>query len=267
MRARKPIGVFDSGLGGLSIIREVRKILPRESIAYFGDLAHLPYGIKSTEQIRQFSLQNADFLVRLGVKLLVVACNSSSSAAFKWLQRRVPVPVVDVIQPVVREAAKVTRTGRIAVIGTSATIESGAYPRALLELNRRFQITVQPCPLFVPLVEEGWRHDRIAESVVKKYLIPVKNKRPDVLILGCTHYPLLKPMIRKVLGPGIRLLDAVKPATEEIKSTLIRLGLQTGQRGDGKMHIYLSDRPRNFIRVGEQFLGEKLTHVHQVHLS
>lgn len=253
-----PLGVFDSGLGGLTVVRELRRQLPRESILYFGDLAHLPYGTKSSSQIRRFSLASTEFLFRKGVKALVIACNSSSSAAFPLLKKRFPIPVVSVIEPAVEESLERSRTGKIGVIGTAATIESRVYEEALRRKNPKVQVFVQSCPLFVPLVEEGWLDGGITERVIAKYLKPLAAKEIDTLILGCTHYPILAQALRSFFGPKIGLVDSAGPTVRRLASLLRNKKLLYGGGRKPKFEIFTSDLPRNFRSVGERFLGEKL---------
>ena len=253
-----PIGVFDSGLGGLTVVREIRRQLPREAIIYFGDLARLPYGTKSEAQIRKFSLESTEFLVQKGVKALVIACNSSSSVAFHVVRKRFPIPMMSVIEPAVEESLRTSPGGKIGVIGTAATIESRVYEEALRRKNPRVQVFVQSCPLFVPLVEEGWLDGGVTEKVIEKYLAPLAEKEIDTLILGCTHYPILAQQIRSFFGPQVRLVDSAAPTVKRLASLLKEKKLlYEGKRGS-KFEIFTSDLPRNFRSVGERFLGEKL---------
>ena len=256
-----PIGVFDSGLGGLTVVHELRRELPQESILYFGDLARLPYGTKSRAQIRRFSLESAEFLLKKGVKALVIACNSSSSAAYSLLRKRFSVPVISVIEPAVGEALRRTRNGKIGVIGTAATIESGVYENELKNRNPRIQVFTQSCPLFVPLVEEGWLNGGVTERVIEKYLSPLAKKKIDVLILGCTHYPILFQEIQLFFGPRVALVDSAGPTVRKLASLLEEKGLLCQGKRGARFEIFTSDLPRNFCRVGEKFLGEKLPRI------
>ncbi len=260
-KENKPIGVFDSGLGGLTVVREMRRLLPSEAIIYFGDIARLPYGIKSKEQILSFSIQNTLFLLKHKIKALVVACNSSSSAAYSFLKNHFNLPVVDVIEPAARAAVEMTRSGKIGIIATQSTIASGAYERALKRLKPSIKVTQMACPLFVPLVEEGWIDGKITEDIVREYLKPLKRERFDTLILGCTHYPLLKNIIQRHVGAGIQLVDSARPTAEKLSSILEKNELCYHSPRNGKLKIFVSDLPRNFIRIGERFLGEKLNDV------
>lgn len=250
--------MFDSGLGGLTVVREIRKQLPRENIVYFGDIARLPYGIKSKAQIINFSLENVSFLLRSKVKAIVIACNSSSSAAFEVLKERSPVPVIDVIEPAAKLASAKSRAGRIGLIATKATIDSRAYEKALKKLNRDIKVFAAACPLFVSLVEEGWMKHPVTAQVVKQYLSPLKGKNVDTLILGCTHYPLLRSSIKRFVGKRVKLIDSAQPSVKELASLLERNGLSYTRARRGKLAVYLSDRPGNFKKIGERFLGEKI---------
>ncbi len=259
--ARRPIGVFDSGLGGLTVVREIRRQLPHETVVYFGDIARLPYGIKSNEQILNFSIQNTLFLLRQKIKALVIACNSSSSAAYPFLKNHFFVPVVDVITPAAEEAIRRTTHGRIGVIATHATIQSRSYEKAIKKLSAKVKITSVPCSLLVPLVEEGWLDGKITDSIIQHYLAPLKNARIDTLILGCTHFPLIQSRIKAALDNGVKLVDSAKPTVEKLSWILAEKGLIYPANHKGTLKIFVSDMPRNFKRIGERFLGEKLNHV------
>lgn len=256
-----PIGVFDSGLGGLTIVRAMRKLLPQESILYFGDIARLPYGTKSKEQILRFSVENTQFLLHKGIKALVIACNSSASAAYDFLRRTSDLPVVDVISPAVEEALRVTRSGRIGVIGTQATIDSGAYQKALRAKNPKLSVVSAACPLLVPIVEEGAVPQKIQKAAVEHYLAPLKKHRMDTLILGCTHYPMLKKVLQAAVGPRVTLVDSARPCVAKLRAHLEQSGLAAPLKKRGRLHVFVSDLPRSFTRLGENFLQEKLGRV------
>lgn len=262
--ARRPIGVFDSGLGGLTIVREIRRKLPNETIIYFGDMARLPYGTKSKEQILSFSIQNTLFLLKHKVKAVVVACNSSSSAAYHFLRKNFNLPIIDVIVPAAESAVEATRSRKVGVIATQATIDSGAYEKALRSLDSKLKVVTGSCPLFVPLVEEGWLEGKITEDVARTYLDSLCRQNIDTLILGCTHYPLLRKSIEKVVTSRIKIVDSVRPTVEKLTSILDKKGLRYPSKTRGELKIYVSDKPRNFVKVGEKFLGEKLKHVEVV---
>ena len=264
--SHSPIGVFDSGLGGLTVVRELRRLLPAEEILYLGDLAHLPYGTKSTDEIRRLSMSCADFLLKKKIKALVIACNSASSVAFKLLSRKLPIPVLDVISPAVEAALAATRNLRVGVIATNATIESGSYARSLELRSPEAEYFLKPCPLFVPLAEEGWLDDAVALGAARKYLTPIKKKNIDTLILGCTHYPLLEKVIAKVMGPKVRLVDSAAPTAMRLKALLQKKGLLYPGSRCAPLRIFVTDHVRNFSRIGESFLGERLTSVNLVQI-
>ncbi|MBI2495672.1 MAG: glutamate racemase, partial [Candidatus Omnitrophica bacterium] len=208
--ARQPIGVFDSGIGGLTVVKALIEELPVESIVYFGDTARVPYGTKSKHTIVKFSLENVEFLLRFGVKCIVIACNTSSSWALPTLRKYFKVPIIGVIRPGALAAVRETRNKRIGVIGTNATIQSRAYETAIQRIDPAVKVFSGSCPLFVPLVEEGWLNGAISRQVARRYLEPLARQRIDTLILGCTHYPLLASTIQQVLGSGVSLVDSAK---------------------------------------------------------
>lgn len=257
MNQESPIGVFDSGIGGLTVLHSIMDALPRENTVYLGDTARAPYGAKSVETVLRYSFENSEFLVEKGVKIIVVACNTSTAIALGRLQERLSVPVIGVIEPGVRRAVRSTKNKRIGVIGTEATIQSGAYTGALKSADNRIEVYSRACPLFVPLVEEGWTDNAVVEMTVKTYLTSLKQSGIDTLILGCTHYPLLKKAIRKFMGSGVRLVDS---AEETAKEVVVALKKNTLAKKSGKaIHsFFVSDAPDRFIKVGRRFLGEKV---------
>src|SRR5438552_10479594 len=215
-----PLGVFDSGIGGLTVARALFERLPKESVIYFGDTARVPYGPKSPDTVRRYSAEILAYLLRRGVKAVVVACNTSTAHALGYLQEHSSVPVVGVIEPGARAAVRATKTGTIGVIGTAGTIASGAYERAIKALRPEARVHSQPCPLFVPLVEEGWFEHPAAELIAREYLEPLKRANVDVVVLGCTHYPLLKPLIQRVMGPEVRLIDSGEETATAVEQAL-----------------------------------------------
>jgi glutamate racemase len=266
--AESPIGVFDSGLGGLTVVRKLRSELANERIIYFGDIARLPYGIKSDEQIREYSAQNTEFLIRRKVKAVVIACNSSSSAAFSFLRKCYrDLPIVDVITPAAEEAAARTRNLRVGVIGTQATIEGGAYERALKRNNKKIKVFQASCPLLVPVVEEGILNSDLTQLVLSRYLAPILKHKIDTLILGCTHYPLLRHAIEKVIGPYVTLIDSAPATTRKLEAMLEKIDLLRSKKKKGDLQVFVSDYSRNFIKIGSRFLGEPLDRVKVVRLK
>lgn len=264
---KKPIGVFDSGLGGLTVVKELMKKLPYEDIVYFGDTAHLPYGSKSPRIVTRFSFQNAAFLIKWNIKLLVVACNTASSVSLVQLERNFDLPIVGVINPGAKEAIKATKNRRIGVIGTAGTIASQAYVKALKKINHSVKIFTQPCPLFVPLAEEGWITKNITYEVARAYLKSLKKQDIDTLILGCTHYPLLKGVIAKVMGPRVGLIDSAKATAETVRELLIEKNLMAEDTTEGKYKFFVSDLNTNFIKIGKRFLGRDKLMIKQVNLE
>jgi glutamate racemase len=248
------IGVFDSGVGGLTVLHELVKALPHEEEIYFGDTGRTPYGTKSPETITRFSLENVEFLVARGIKLLVVACNSASAVALDAIRARFPIPVVGVIEPGARAAVARTRTGRVGVIGTEATIASGAYSTALRALRPSVEIYVRACPLFVPLTEEGWTEGPIARQVAETYLSSLARSGIDTLILGCTHYPLLKPLIAEVMGTEVTIVDSAEETAREVVSVLDSRNLAR-PGGAGGASFFATDVPERFVRMGQRFFG------------
>lgn len=254
----KPIGVFDSGLGGLTVVKELMRQLPREDIVYYGDTARVPYGTKSKESIIRFSVENAQVLLKRRVKMIVVACNSSSSYALGVLRKKFPVPVVGVIQPGARKAVEVTRGRRVGIIATSATIRSRSYVKAIERIDPSVRVFGQACPLFVPIVEEGWMDKALAVLVAREYLKDLKKRKVDALILGCTHYPLLKKTIRKVMGNGTFLVDSAQEVAREVKELLAAEGLGRSGTGRARHRFLISDRPQAFERIAKEFLGREI---------
>ncbi len=253
---KRPIGIFDSGIGGLTVVKAIKRLLPREDIIYLGDTARLPYGTKSTDAIIQFSRENTNFLLSRNVKFIVIACYSSTSVALDTIQQASPVPVIGVIEPGVRRALKLTRTGRIGVIGTALTIYSGAYERAFRKFSDSCEILGRACPLFVPLVEEGWLDHPATELIARTYLESLKEDGIDTLLLGCTHYPLLLAQIKKVMG-DINYVDASNEVASELAKQFAERGLENLD-GNGNVAIYLTDLSMNFKEIGERFLGEPM---------
>jgi glutamate racemase len=251
------IGVFDSGIGGLTVLQRIVETLPKENTVYLGDTARAPYGTKSVETVLRYSLENTQFLVEKGVKAVVVACNTSTALALTHLRDHLSIPVVGVIEPGVRRALKSTKNRKVGVIGTEATIQSGAYTRALKEADAAVEVYSRACPLFVPLVEEGWTENAVVEMTVKAYLASLKQSGIDTLILGCTHYPLLKKSIRKFMGSNVRLVDSAEETANEVATSLKR-DLLTKKNGRGIHSFFVTDAPDRFVKVGRRFLGEKV---------
>jgi glutamate racemase len=264
MPDRRPIGVFDSGIGGLTVVREMMHQMPGESILYFGDTARVPYGPKSPETVARYSEEAAAFLLSRDVKLIVIACNTATAHAAARLSGTLPVPVIGVIESGARAAVEATRSGRIGVIGTTGTIRSGAYDLAVRRRLRDARVYAQPCPLFVPLVEEGLARHAAARLVAEDYLRPLQEMDVDVVILGCTHYPVLRELIADIVGSDVRLVDSATETALEVAATLDRLDMRR-IGGDAPTHVFTaSDAPLRFRDVGRAFVGEVLQAVEHI---
>ncbi|MFQ6607585.1 MAG: glutamate racemase [Fidelibacterota bacterium] len=267
MPSSLPIGVFDSGLGGLTVVHALSKKLPGENIIYFGDTAHIPYGTKSTETVTHFSRQITDFLSRREVKLIVVACNTASAVALSMIQKDYTIPMIGVIAPGAAAAAATTQSGHVGIIGTSSTVASKAYTTELHAINKHLKVTGIACPLFVPLVEEGWTTGEIPLKVAQIYLAPFSQNAVDTVILGCTHYPLLKETIQSILPPRVRLIDSSEAVSETVVKLLTKNNEMTSKDSGGTLTCYVTDMPQKFEELGRRFLGSNLNDVSLVHLD
>ncbi len=259
-----PIGVFDSGIGGLTVVRALMERLPFEGIVYFGDTARVPYGVKSVETIAHYTTQIAQFLLERRVKLLVIACNTMAAVAAQTVRDLSDAPVLDVIEAGALAALAGSRTRRIGVIGTPTTINSNAYARAIHEIEPQARIHSQACALFVPLVEEGWLDHPVTRLTAQEYLRPLLAEHIDTLVLGCTHYPLLKPLLQEVAGPEVDLVDSAEAMAERAATLLTELGLHNPSREPPAYHYHVTDVPLRFQTIGERFLGRSLANVHVV---
>jgi glutamate racemase len=261
------IGVFDSGMGGLTVVRELMSQLPNESIIYFGDTARVPYGPKSPDTVLRYSREIATFLKGEGVKALVVACNTATAHALPALRREFDMPIVGVIEPGARAAAEVTKTKRVGVIGTAGTIKSRAYEKEIRKLVPDVQVTAQACALFVPLVEEGWLDSEVTRAVARNYLAPIVSAEVDTLVLGCTHYPLMKTVIGNVVGRKVRLIDSAHETARQAGELLRERGLENGTPDGARYRFIASDAPDTFLGLGERFLGSPIDRVETVTLG
>lgn len=261
-----PIGVFDSGIGGLTVVREIARQLPDESILYFGDTARVPYGPKSPDTVRRYSREIAAYLLGEGVKAIVIACNTATAHALDVLRSELPVPVLGVVEPGARAAVRATTGGRIGVVGTLGTIRSGAYERAIAAIAPDARVAAQPCPLFVPLVEEGWLDHPATHLVAQEYLEPMRERDVDTLVLGCTHYPLLKREIGDVMGDRVALIDSAEETAAEIGRVLAAHELRA-TAGSGTRRYVVSDMPEQFSRTARHFLGTPLENVETLSLG
>ena len=262
-----PIGIFDSGIGGLTVLKEIITALPDEDTLYLGDTARLPYGTKSEETVIKYSVENTRFLLKYNIKLLVVACNTASAVSLQVLRKQFSIPIIGVIEAGARAASSATKNGKVGIIGTETTVSSGAYTKAIREINSNIETFGQSCPLFVPLVEEGWIDDDVTFTVAERYLGVLKDKGIDTLVLGCTHYPLLKGIIQKVMGDSVRLIDSAEETATEVKELLMRMELGTDRGGSAPVRRYfVTYVPRRFEEQGSRFLVEKIGKVEKVTL-
>lgn len=253
--AARPIGVFDSGIGGLTVVAALRELLPGESIFYIGDTARVPYGGKSQATIERYSVELAGLLLAERAKCIVVACNTASALGVPQLKMDLRVPVTGVIEPGAQAAVKATRNGRIGVIGTRATVNSRAYERAIEELDGDVEVFAEACPLFVPLIEEGWIEDAVTDSVIARYLEKMLRHDVDTLVLGCTHYPLLREAIQRFVGPKITLVDSARNTALAVQKLLKQQKLAAPKKSVGKLQVALTDQSTGFLRVAEQALN------------
>ncbi len=261
----RAIGIFDSGVGGLTVFKEIMHLLPGEDLLYLGDTARVPYGTKSAATVEQYALEAATFLADQGVKLLVVACNTASAVALPALRERFQLPVIGVIEPGARRAAR-SLNHRIGVIGTEGTINSGRYREAIHALLPDAQVVAVPCPLFVPLAEEGWAEHEVARLTAQEYLQPLIAAQIDTLVLGCTHYPLLRNTLQQVLGPQVQLVDSAEETALRVAELFREQGLARPEHG-GRRAFFVTDVPTRFERVGRAFLGDVLGPVKQVRIG
>ncbi|HLX12238.1 MAG TPA: glutamate racemase [Bacteroidota bacterium] len=262
-----PIGVFDSGIGGLTVVHALTKRLPNENIVYFGDTARVPYGPKSPQVIREYTAQDTAFLTGNNVKFIVVACNTVSSVALDIVTKHSHVPVVGMIAPAAVAAVAASRNKRIGIIGTAATIASGAYEHAVHRADPSALLLAKACPLFVPLVEEGMLEHHATELIAREYLFPLKGHKIDTLILGCTHYPLLRKAIEKVFDDSITLIDTGEAAAVEVERMLEERDLKNPSTMRGNIQFFVSDETPKFAEIGERFLGQTLGKVRTVRLA
>jgi glutamate racemase len=270
----KSIGIFDSGIGGLTVLKEINRVLPGETTIYLGDTARVPYGTKSAATIKRYAYEDAQFLIDQGIKLLVVACNTASANATSFLRERLELPIVEVIQPGARKAAETTKTGKVGVIGTEATIKSGAYASYIKNFNPQIQVFSKACPLFVPLAEESWSDSDdetyltgLKDLTVKRYLSGLKAEEIDTLVLGCTHYPLLKEVIDGFMGETVALIDSAEETAKEVLRVLTEKHLTSLSSKNGEQSYFVTDIADRFISVGSRFLGRPLLDVKEVEIK
>lgn len=262
-----PIGIFDSGIGGLTVAKRIIAMLPNENIVYFGDSARVPYGTKSNETVIEYSLQDAQFLISKNVKLIIVACNTASSIAINKLKEKFNIPIIGMIEPGTQLALKSTKNGRIGVIGTDATINNKAYSSELNRIENNLEIIEKPCPLFVPIAEEGWLDHEATKLIAKEYLQDLIDFGVDTVILGCTHYPLLSGVIQEVMGEDVTLIDSGMAASLEVEDYLNGRGVRNDSNQLGTLEFYVSDLPTKFKSVAERFLGTEVKHIEKIDID
>lgn len=267
MNNSNPIGIFDSGIGGLTVVKSIDSSLASENIIYFGDTARVPYGSKSNSTIIEYSIQDAKFLFSKNVKLIVVACNTASSVALEKLRSEFDIPVIGMIEPGAKAAIEVTKNKKIGVIGTDSTVSNRAYSNALLNLDTSIEVFEKACPLFVPLAEEGWISHKATKLIAEEYLNELKQKNIDTLILGCTHYPILRDIIQEVVGDDVTLIDSGSAASVEVENYLNGRGIKNTSNNLGSHEYYVSDVPKKFKQIAERFLGREVEQVNKVDLE
>ncbi|MEW6714093.1 MAG: glutamate racemase [Nitrospirota bacterium] len=284
-----PIGIFDSGVGGLTVMKEVLRELPGEDIIYLGDTARVPYGIRSAETVTRYSLEMVGFLVNKGIKLLVVACNTASALALSAIKERFDIPVIGVIEPGARKAIETTKAKKIGIIGTEGTVKSSSYVHAInalygnkpvvikehgtIRFDRYFEVSLEgltiftkACPLFVPLAEEGWASNDVALLTAGHYLEGLKREPIDTLVLGCTHYPLLKGVISEIMGDGVTLIDSACETANDAKKALMQYNMENNSSDPLRM-FYVTDAPERFIKVGERFLEQNILNISKIEIG
>lgn len=266
----KPIGIFDSGVGGLTVVREVMRNIPKERIVYFGDTARVPYGGKSKETILRYSRQIVHFLQSQDVKAIVIACNTASALALEELSQEIDIPIIGVIKPGAKVACATTKNNRVGVIGTKATIASGLYTELIQELNPNIQVVGKPCPLFVPLVEENWLKDPVTKEVAVRYLEDMKAENIDTLILGCTHYPLLRSMLREIMGESVTLVNPAYETACRLREMLQDLHLMNDQRLDEHTHphqFFVSDSAESLLDFANSILPCEIENAKKINIE
>ncbi len=270
MASDAPLGVFDSGLGGLTVVRELRRVLPAEDIVYLGDTARVPYGTRGPATVVKYAMGCARYLVKQRVKGIVIACNTVSAVAPERLRVELDLPVLPVIEPGARAAVAATRAGRVGVLATAATIASGAYTRAVATMSTRCEVVGQPAPLLVPLAEEGWTEGEVPRLAARRYLEPLARANVDVIVLGCTHYPLLREVIEHeahdLMGPDVRIVDSAAAVAQDVHAFLHGRGLARESTAAGRLHLAVTDIPKTFAEVARRFLGQDARDVEQVDL-
>ena len=264
MADNRAIGIFDSGIGGLTVVKRVEQLLPGEDIIYFGDTARVPYGTKSNSTVIEYSIQNTIFLMQKNVKTIVVACNTVSSVAVDTLRKYFNIPFISMIEPGSDFALRETKNNRVGIVGTNATINNKAYSKDLLKKNGDLYVAEKSCPLFVPLAEEGWLSHKATEIIAKEYLNDLTEKEIDTLILGCTHYPVLTEIIQKVVGEDVKLIDSGFASSHKVKEYLTNHDTLNEKTSKGKHEFFVSDVPSKFKEIAERFLGREVENLQKI---
>ena len=267
MEKEKPIGVFDSGIGGLTVVKRIASYLPMEDIVYFGDTARVPYGSKSNDTIIEYGLQDAKFLMHKNIKALVVACNTVSSVALEQLKKTFDIPIIGMIEPGAKMAARESKNKRIGVIGTRSTISNQAYSKRIKKNDPSIHVFERSCPLFVPLAEEGWINHKATYDIAEEYLKEFRKIDIDTLVLGCTHYPILAEIIQEIVGKEVKLIDSGIAAAESVKEELERYNLNTNKFSLGNESFFVSDIPMKFKELAELFLGKPISDVQKIEVE
>ena len=255
--AETPIGLFDSGVGGLTILKALQQVLPSENILYFGDTAHVPYGNKSKNAVTKYSTEIVKFLENKKVKFIIIGCNTASALALPSIKKIAKVDLLGVLMPAAKEAVETTKNGKIAVIATQATVNSNSYKNTILKLNKNLKVYQFACPLLVPLIEDKKLLDTLLPKTLEHYLAPVKKCGADTLILGCTHYPIIKKQIAKILGPSVKIIDSARNTALEAKKILAQKKLLNTAKTKGKIKAYTSDAPKHFETLAKAILNQK----------
>jgi glutamate racemase len=263
----RPIGVFDSGVGGLTVLKEITQLLPNESVVYFGDCGRTPYGIKSKETIVKYTWQDVNFLLRQDVKMIVVACNTASAYGYEIAKDGVDIPIVEVVEPGAETVVRETKNKSVGVIGTTATIKSDVYLNAIKRKNESVKVISKACPLFVNLVEEGWWDNDIAHMVVKEYLGSLKNKNIDTLVMGCTHYPLLEKTIQEVMGEEVKIVSSAHEVARVVKNHLSKYNMERKDENHPEYKFFTSDSAEKFIELGSLIMNKKLDNVEKIEIE
>lgn len=262
----RPIGIFDSGIGGLTVLKEIAEQLPYEDIIYFGDTARVPYGTRSRETVIKYSFQCINFLMKKDIKLVVIACNTATASALKEVQSYFDIPIIGVVDPGVVSAVSTTRNDKIGIIGTSSTVNSGAYQESIRQLNSDAEVIGVACPLFVPIVEDGWQDTEVARLTAEKYLLDFKEHEIDTLVLGCTHYPILKYTISKVMR-DVHLINPAFETAKQVKELLKEKDLLTEKKTKSNIDFYVSDDPEKFRRIGGNILDKNISHIEKIDIE